>query len=101
MIPFSILNSNKEYKANILTLAKPLKLGAKVRPACLDFNQIVDDNIAIVGDFKNETMGKGITSTDNAGKHTLTKFVHNAQTSYNIAGFLISISDTIEKDRVF
>lgn len=101
LISFSTIpNSQIIFKATILTLVKPLQLGAKVRPACLDLNQSNDLPVEIYGDFADKKVGTGITSVDNTGKHTLTYFVNDPKTSHSIAGFSEAISATIRKERV-
>lgn len=101
LITFSINpNSKTFYKATILTLAKPLELGAKVMPACLDLNQ--SDSFTVINDdFAGKANGTGITQVDQTGKHTLILFVNDPNTSYSIDGYSAAISDTIRKKRVY
>lgn len=94
-------SQNGRYAAALLTLVKPFKLGPKVRPVCLDtIKKAGEVQISSDGNFENGQIGMGITAKGNDNKYTLTHFVKDARTQYDINGFSKPISDTISKERV-
>lgn len=98
---FHFPNSQLTYKAALLTLVKPFKLGPKVRPVCLDTIEKAEEiQISSENKLKDVPTGMGITAMSNRNKYILTHFVKDANTKYAIAGFSKAISDTISKERV-
>jgi len=84
-------------KVALLTLVKPFKFGAKVRPICLDTN-VVEGDVTVVsnGDFTKYKMGQGLTVFEN-NKSRLTHLVVDGQMSYDVKAFVKPIEDDIAK----
>lgn len=84
-------------KAALLTLVKPFRLGALVRPICLTANQ-ADSSLQIVsaGDFSKQQLGEGQTVYENS-RYILTHIVASESSKYNIQAFISAIKNEIAK----
>ncbi|XP_064540086.1 modular serine protease-like [Drosophila montana] len=83
-------------KTALVTLVKPFKLGALVRPVCLTAIQADLAEVESSGDFSKQQLGEGLTLYEN-GKYTLTHFVASESGKYNIQAFLSGIKNEIAK----
>ncbi|KAM8704427.1 hypothetical protein ACLKA7_008951 [Drosophila subpalustris] len=92
-----IVTHRRSEKVALLTLVKPFKFGAKVRPICLDTSSTFNgQTVESRGDFSQYKKGQTLTVVKN-GEYTLTHLVVNNQLSYDINGFVIPIADDIAK----
>ncbi|XP_034487199.1 modular serine protease-like [Drosophila innubila] len=88
------------HKAALLTLVKPFKFGATVRPVCFDTSSDHSDStVFTIDDFREYKQGQGLTIFDD-GEYSLTQLVVNNRMIYAVQIFAKSIRNAVTKSEL-